>query len=208
MSIVSPIRFVEVTDNLGSGRSAHRLERSARRRRHLLDRGRAGRRAQRDRARAADGAIADVTPAPFNARTRVHEYGGGAYAVADGTVYLLELRRSAALPPRAGWSAAAAHAAEGDCATPTARSIAAAICLICVREDHTGRRAKPSTRSCAIDLRRRARRRPRLGQRLLFAPAAEPRRLAAWPGSPGIIPNMPWDGTELWVGELERRTAR
>src|SRR6516162_8352280 len=44
--------------------------------------------------RAADGTIADVTPAfaegganPFNVRTRVHEYGGGAYLVDGGTVY-------------------------------------------------------------------------------------------------------------------------
>src|SRR4051794_37780632 len=31
--------------------------------------------------RAADGGTADITPPPFNARTRVHEYGGGAAAV-------------------------------------------------------------------------------------------------------------------------------
>ena len=31
--------------------------------------------------RTADGRIEDVTPAPLNARTRVHEYGGGAYVV-------------------------------------------------------------------------------------------------------------------------------
>jgi dipeptidyl aminopeptidase/acylaminoacyl peptidase len=30
---------------------------------------------------------ADVTPAPFNARTRVHEYGGGAWLIEAGTVY-------------------------------------------------------------------------------------------------------------------------
>ena len=35
----------------------------------------------------ADGRQADVTPAPFNARTRVHEYGGGSWTVRDGTVY-------------------------------------------------------------------------------------------------------------------------
>jgi len=29
----------------------------------------------------------DVTPPPFNARTRVHEYGGGAWTVADGVIY-------------------------------------------------------------------------------------------------------------------------
>ena len=31
--------------------------------------------------RGADGRIADVTPADTNVRTRVHEYGGGAYIV-------------------------------------------------------------------------------------------------------------------------------
>jgi hypothetical protein len=36
--------------------------------------------------RSSDGTIADVTPAEFNARTRVHEYGGGDHAVSDGTL--------------------------------------------------------------------------------------------------------------------------
>lgn len=34
------------------------------------------------------GSVADVTPPPLNVRSRVHEYGGGAYAVADRTVVL------------------------------------------------------------------------------------------------------------------------
>ena len=70
--------------------------------------------------RSADGRVTDVTPAGFNARTRVHEYGGGDYAVSDGTIvfsnftdqrlYLQEIRfrtatfdtgRSAALRRRA-----------------------------------------------------------------------------------------------------------
>jgi len=37
--------------------------------------------------RAADGITEDVTPAPFNARTRIHEYGGGAWLVDRGAVY-------------------------------------------------------------------------------------------------------------------------
>ena len=36
--------------------------------------------------RSPDGTLTDVTPAPFNVRTRVHEYGGGAFVVSDGTV--------------------------------------------------------------------------------------------------------------------------
>src|SRR5215212_182785 len=37
--------------------------------------------------RTPDGKTIDVTPQPLNARTRVHEYGGGDYLVEDGTVY-------------------------------------------------------------------------------------------------------------------------
>src|SRR3989304_4321274 len=33
-----------------------------------------------------DGEIADITPSPFNAKTRVHEYGGGAFTVYNGKV--------------------------------------------------------------------------------------------------------------------------
>ena len=36
--------------------------------------------------RSADGAIEDVNPAGFDSRTRVHEYGGGAYAARHGIV--------------------------------------------------------------------------------------------------------------------------
>src|SRR5688572_22021668 len=36
--------------------------------------------------RSADGQVTDVTPAPFNVRTRVHEYGGGDYAFSDANV--------------------------------------------------------------------------------------------------------------------------
>ena len=33
------------------------------------------------------GQLSDINPQPFNARTRVHEYGGGDYLAANGTVY-------------------------------------------------------------------------------------------------------------------------
>jgi dipeptidyl aminopeptidase/acylaminoacyl peptidase len=35
----------------------------------------------------ASGGVSDVLAAPYSARTRVHEYGGGAFAVRDGTVW-------------------------------------------------------------------------------------------------------------------------
>ena len=56
--------------------------------------------------RAADGTISDVTPQGFNARSRVHEYGGGHYAVKDGTLFFTNYadqrlyRQDAGKPPR------------------------------------------------------------------------------------------------------------
>jgi dipeptidyl aminopeptidase/acylaminoacyl peptidase len=40
--------------------------------------------------RSADGTVTDVLPAPWNARTRVHEYGGGAWTVEEGTLWFTE----------------------------------------------------------------------------------------------------------------------
>src|SRR5947209_1588262 len=37
--------------------------------------------------RTEDGHISDLTPAPYNVRTRVHEYGGASFAVSNGTLY-------------------------------------------------------------------------------------------------------------------------
>src|SRR5215207_11244604 len=37
--------------------------------------------------RSADGTTTDVLPAPFNARTRVHEYGGGSWTVSGGVLW-------------------------------------------------------------------------------------------------------------------------
>ena len=51
-------------------------------------RGRAGDAA----APAGDGPAEEVTPAPFNMRTRVHEYGGGAYTARGGLVVASEFR--------------------------------------------------------------------------------------------------------------------
>src|SRR4051812_50017842 len=49
--------------------------------------------------RRADGTVTDVLPAPWNARTRVHEYGGGARAGAGGPPGVWNLPPPRRCPP-------------------------------------------------------------------------------------------------------------
>src|SRR3990172_9743912 len=42
--------------------------------------------------RSSGARTEDVLPAPYNARSRVHEYGGGAFMVSDGIIYFSHYR--------------------------------------------------------------------------------------------------------------------
>ena len=61
----------------------------------------------------ADGRLQELTPAPFNARTRVHEYGGRAYLVDRSTLSL-----SRVTSPRPMPAATARSALSGDFQLP------------------------------------------------------------------------------------------
>src|SRR5215475_1578029 len=85
--------------------------------------------------RTPDGRSGDMTPAPFNARTRVHEYGGGAFTVGDGTLYFSHFvdqrlyRQVGTTTPQSLTPAAPLRYA--DAVVDRRRNR-----LICIREDH------------------------------------------------------------------------
>src|SRR2546423_15266848 len=86
--------------------------------------------------RTPDGQVTDITPLPFNARTRVHEYGGGDYTVHDRVVYFSNFADQR-LYRQAGGSApqAITPAVEMRYADPVFDRQRQR--LIAVREDHT-----------------------------------------------------------------------
>ncbi len=152
--------------------------------------------------RTPDGRVADVTHAGTNVRTRVHEYGGASYAVCRGTVYYAEfgdqrLYRLAPggqpepLTPRGDWFYA-------DFAIDLPRGR-----LVCVREDHTvkGREAVTTLVSVPLGGPPTSGRIVASGHDFYAAPRLSPdgSRLSwlAW-----RHPQMPWDGTELWVATV------
>ena len=92
--------------------------------------------------RAADGTLRELTPPGFNVRTRVHEYGGGAYVVHRGLVVFSNfadqrLYRLDAGPAAGGALTPVPMTPEGRWHFADAVVDAARNRLVCVREDHT-----------------------------------------------------------------------
>ncbi len=78
--------------------------------------------------RDGNGTLRDLTPAPYNARNKVHEYGGGAYRMAQGVLYFSHFKDQRLYRVDPGLAAAADHARWPDCATPIFASMAPAAC--------------------------------------------------------------------------------
>jgi len=151
--------------------------------------------------RTPDGKITDVTPPPFNVRTRVHEYGSGSFAVASGTVYFSHFadqriyRQRLNSQPEALTPAVECRYADGIVDKQRNR-------LICVREDHRGE-GEAVTTIVSINLDDGEDIRVLTeGNDFYASPRLSPdgSQLCwiSW-----NHPNMPWDGTQLWVAKID-----
>ncbi len=151
---------------------------------------------------SSEPSTTDLTPLPFNVRTRVHEYGGGAYIVQDGTVYfsnfadqrLYQIKPNEAPQPITPEGAFRYADAVGDRLRNR---------LICVREDHSQNDHEPVNTIVSVSLS------PRDGALDAGTVLVSGSDFYAFPRlSPDGSrlcwiewnhPNMPWDGTTLWV---------
>lgn len=157
--------------------------------------------------RTPDGQITDVTPAPFNVRTRVHEYGGGAYTVDQGIVYFSNFldqrlyRQPIGGEPEPITTEAPLRYADAIVDRQRQR-------LICVREDHSSGNQEPINTIARVNLDGDEQGGILLvsGSDFYSSPRLSPdgSQLAwlSW-----NHPNMPWDGTELWLADLEPQGA-
>src|SRR5437879_9834023 len=151
--------------------------------------------------RRADGAIDDVSPREYNARTRVHEYGGGAYLARGGTVWFTNFsdqrlyRQDAGHPPAA--ITPAMDIRHADLVLDELRNR-----LIAVREDHTSGATSAVNTIVSLDPAGQGPDRTLVeGNDFYSTPRLSPTGShLAW--LTWNHPNMPWDGTELWVAQL------
>jgi dipeptidyl aminopeptidase/acylaminoacyl peptidase len=152
--------------------------------------------------RDTGGHVEDVIPEGFNARSRVHEYGGGHYAVKDGTLFFTNYtdqrlyRKDQDAPPRA--ITPDADIRHADMLVDAGRGR-----IFAVREDHSADAREAVNTIVALDMD--GEREPITvagGNDFYSSPKLSPdgSRLAwqTW-----NHPNMPWDGSEVWVGELD-----
>ena len=151
--------------------------------------------------RTPDGTIGDVTPSPFNARSRVHEYGGGAYCVGDGVVYFVNFDDQRVYRHRHG-EAPVPITPEGDMRYADMVIDHLRGQIICVREDHTASSEEAVNTLVSISIEGVS-----SGQVLVSgADFYSSPRLSADGGKLTWLswnhPNMPWDGCELWVSDL------
>ena len=165
-----------------------------------------GRPAERGRTvlvrRGPDGSIRDGLPPPWNVRSRVHEYGGGAYAVAQGSLYFVENRDQRLYHQHPVGTCEpltpASTARYADIVVDGPRNRLLAVC-----EDHSGKGREAVQSIVAVDWRR-----PGLTPRVLVSGADFYSSPRLSPDGSRMCwlewnhPNLPWDGTELWTGEF------
>ena len=157
--------------------------------------------------RTPEGAAGDVTPAPFNVRTRVHEYGGLCFWVAGGVVWFANyadqrVYRQAPGAAPAPLTPAGVDLRYGDGMVDRMRNR-----LVCVREDHRPAGREAVNTIVGLDLAQGGAGEVLVaGNDFYGCPAVSPdgMRLAwlAWDH-----PHLPWDETELWVADLRRDGA-
>jgi dipeptidyl aminopeptidase/acylaminoacyl peptidase/uncharacterized protein (DUF2132 family) len=148
--------------------------------------------------RSSDGRITDLTPAPLNVRSRVHEYGGGAFTLGRKAGFFVNDADQQIWRLRAGEAPHALTDAPGmrhaDIEIDATRKR-----LICVREDHSGG-GEALTTLVAVSLSNGKEQVLASGHDFFSTPRISPdgRQLAwlSWDH-----PNMPWDGTTLWLAD-------
>jgi dipeptidyl aminopeptidase/acylaminoacyl peptidase len=151
--------------------------------------------------RSSSGECVDVNPAPFNARTRAHEYGGGDYVVNKGVVYFSNFTDQRLYRVSPG-SEPEPITADGEVRYADACFDETRGQLICVREDHSaGGEAVSSIAAVRIEGDLDTGKVLISGNDFYSSPKLSPDGMhLAW--LTWNHPNMPWDGCELWVGEL------
>ena len=163
-----------------------------------------GRAAERGRnvlvRKSADARVVDMTPPPYDVRSRVHEYGGNPYVVADSTIWFVNFRDQQIYVQTENEAPQALTAQVNERFTDMILDLKRQR-IICVAESHAIPGREPENFLTSVDLRSGELRRLCTGEDFFSNPVLSPDGMKlAWLS--WRHPNMPWDETTLWVGEI------
>jgi dipeptidyl aminopeptidase/acylaminoacyl peptidase len=151
--------------------------------------------------RDAHGEIKDMVPEGFSSRSRVHEYGGGSYAVSDGVIVSSNFEDQRVYRIDGGRPVAITPERESLAGDRYADFVFHGDVVICVRERHE-EGSEPTNTLVALRLDGSAAAVVIADGHDFFAsprvsPDGETLVWLSWDH-----PLMPWDGTELWSAAL------
>ena len=149
-----------------------------------------------------DGTTEEAVPQDLNVRTRVHQYGGGAYAVRDGVIVLSEFAGNRLIVTGAGEAAPRTLVDDPALRFADMELDPARDRVLAVMEDQRASEQDPRNLVVAVSLLDGSLtelvaghdfysdpRLDRTGSRIAFL---------TWDR-----PNMPWDGSDLWVVDVQ-----
>lgn len=146
-----------------------------------------------------DGSQKDLTPEPYNVRSRVHEYGGAAFTVYEGVVWFVDagdnrihrIDKDGTIRP----VTASANCSFADITFDAKRNRLIAVC-----EDHSG---EGEPENAIVEISEQGAVRPIVAGADFYAfpclsPSGDEFAWIEW-----RHPNMPWDGTALKTGLVD-----
>ena len=149
------------------------------------------------------GTRTDRFPAPFNARSRVHEYGGGVYCVSEHALFFVNdadqdiYRAEHGKAPERVTHADKLRFADLNYDSRRSR-------ILCVCEDHGKSDREARNSLVSIDINTGAISTVHSGNDFYSSPrishSGDQLAWLCW-----NHPNMPWDGTELWRADIDNR---
>jgi len=162
-----------------------------------------------------DGKTEDITPKPFNVRSRVHEYGGGAFFIHESIIYFTNYSDQRIYVQKKGETpqplTAESSLRYADFSFDKIRNR-----LICVAEDHSNLNSPPTPNSEGVQ---NGKIEPENKLVTIDLTTGEVKTLvngADFYSSPRISPNnsqlawlswqhphMPWDSTELYLADIQ-----
>jgi dipeptidyl aminopeptidase/acylaminoacyl peptidase len=155
--------------------------------------------------RSADGVIGEILPNPWNARTKIHEYGGGSFVATPGAIYFVngedqQIYRLGLVDQVIEPITQIANCRYGDLHySPTHH------CLLAVCEDHTDTNTEPQNRLISLDLASGQITAVETGHDFVTSAQVSPDgnwlAYITW-----RHPDMPWQATKMWLRPMESAT--